>query len=190
MLVASHDGERCLLGRKGAWPPGRWSTLAGFVEFGESLEECVAREVLEESGVVIDRSSVRNVASQPWLFPRSLMVGYLATATQNAAAVPTDLLVDEVLAIQSALPLLDDAVKEAQAALLGPSRVRHGGLRGCGAASAARYCYSCNYSTISYLSNSGAAIVAFVSLVLCAMCMLHAGKFFIMSTEFDKNISD
>ena len=44
-----------------------------------------------------------------------------------------------------------------------------------GAASAARYCYSCNYSTISYLSNSGAAIAAFVSLVLCAMCMLHAG---------------
>ena len=76
MLVLDRARSRCLLGRQARWPAGRYSTLAGFVEFGESLEECVVREVQEESGVRCDRASLRFVASQPWSFPRSLMVGF------------------------------------------------------------------------------------------------------------------
>ncbi|EGB07236.1 hypothetical protein AURANDRAFT_5660, partial [Aureococcus anophagefferens] len=78
VLVTNERRDRCLLGRAKGWAPGRWSTLAGFVEFGESLEECVVREIAEEAGVAPDRASLRQVASQPWLFPRSLMVGYEA----------------------------------------------------------------------------------------------------------------
>ena len=80
-----------LLGRKAAWPEGKWSTLAGFVEFGERLEECVCREVLEESGVEVDRSTLRHVASQPWPFPSSLMVGYACRAKTEAITVDDEL---------------------------------------------------------------------------------------------------
>lgn len=73
-------GNYALLGRKANWPKGRYSTLAGFAEVGETLEECCVRETLEESGVQADLSSVQFVASQPWPFPRSLMVGFTATA--------------------------------------------------------------------------------------------------------------
>jgi NAD+ diphosphatase len=74
MLVV--DGDRVLLGRQPTWPPGRYSALAGFVEPGESLEEAVAREVREEAGVEI--SDPRYVSSQPWPFPSSLMLGFVA----------------------------------------------------------------------------------------------------------------
>jgi len=80
VLVVDPSRSHCLLGRKASWPAGRYSTLAGFVEFGETLEECVVREVMEETGVACRRSSLASVASQPWLFPRSLMVGYIAVA--------------------------------------------------------------------------------------------------------------
>jgi NAD+ diphosphatase len=76
MLVT--DGERALLGRQAAWPPGRYSTLAGFVEPGESLEDAVRREVMEEVGVRI--GEVSYVGNQPWPFPASLMVGFFAHA--------------------------------------------------------------------------------------------------------------
>jgi NAD+ diphosphatase len=69
---------RLLLGRQAKWPAGRFSVLAGFVEPGETLEEAVVREVLEESGVEV--SDVTYFASQPWPFPSSLMVGFLARA--------------------------------------------------------------------------------------------------------------
>lgn len=69
---------RLLLGRQARWPPGRFSVLAGFVEPGETLEEAVAREVLEESGVEV--TGVSYVASQPWPFPSSLMIGFSARA--------------------------------------------------------------------------------------------------------------
>jgi NAD+ diphosphatase len=78
MLVIDADG-RCLLGHNGARAAGWFSTLAGFVEPGESLEEAVAREVLEETGVVV--SDVTYAGSQPWPFPSSLMLGFLATAS-------------------------------------------------------------------------------------------------------------
>jgi NAD+ diphosphatase len=81
IIVLVADGERALLGRQASWPPGRYSTIAGFVEPGESLEDAVAREVLEETAV-----HVRNVnyhSSQPWPFPSSLMVGFHASADSS-----------------------------------------------------------------------------------------------------------
>ncbi len=75
MLVV--DGDRVLLGRQPTWPPGRYSALAGFVEPGESLEDAVAREVFEESGVEV--TGARYVSSQPWPFPSSLMLGFEAS---------------------------------------------------------------------------------------------------------------
>ncbi|WP_246450961.1 NAD(+) diphosphatase [Allostreptomyces psammosilenae] len=79
VIMLVRDGEdRCLLGRQQHWPPGRWSILAGFVEPGESAEQAVVREVREEVGVAV--TGVSYVASQPWPFPASLMLGYLATA--------------------------------------------------------------------------------------------------------------
>jgi NAD+ diphosphatase len=76
MLVVDPGQDRVLLGRQRAWPPGRYSALAGFVEPGESLEAAVAREVGEEAGVAV--GEVRYVASQPWPFPASLMLGFEA----------------------------------------------------------------------------------------------------------------
>jgi NAD+ diphosphatase len=84
MLVT--DGERALLGRQAAWPPGRFSTLAGFVDPGESLEQAVAREVMEEAGVEV--TDVTYFGNQPWPFPSSLMIGFFARA------VTTDIQVD------------------------------------------------------------------------------------------------
>ena len=78
VIVAITDGERLLLGRQASWPARRYSTLAGFVEPGETLEQTVAREVMEEAGVRIRRS--RYLASQPWPFPSSLMLGFIAEA--------------------------------------------------------------------------------------------------------------
>lgn len=77
--------RRCLLGRHRRLPPGVYSTLAGFVEPGESLEEAVAREVLEETSVRI--SSARYAGSQPWPFPASLMIGFRALAATDAVHV-------------------------------------------------------------------------------------------------------
>jgi NAD+ diphosphatase len=77
VIMLIHDGgDRALLGRGPQWGPGRFSTLAGFVEPGESLEAAVAREVFEEVGVRV--RDVRYIASQPWPFPASLMVGFVA----------------------------------------------------------------------------------------------------------------
>jgi NAD+ diphosphatase len=70
--------DRLLLGRQASWPAGRFSVLAGFVEPGETLEEAVRREVLEESGIEVDGAAY--LASQPWPFPSSLMLGFGATS--------------------------------------------------------------------------------------------------------------
>lgn len=76
IIVLVHDGDRVLLGRAPRFPDGMYSTLAGFVEPGESAEACVHREVLEESGVRVTELSYRG--SQSWPFPHSLMLGYHA----------------------------------------------------------------------------------------------------------------
>lgn len=78
IIVLITDGERALLGRQASWPPGRYSTIAGFVEPGESLEDAVIREAAEETGVRVE--SVEYHSSQPWPFPSSLMLGFIATA--------------------------------------------------------------------------------------------------------------
>lgn len=90
MLVT--DGERALLGRQRSWPKGQHSTLAGFVEPGESLEDAVAREVLEETGVVV--GDVRYHSSQPWPFPSSIMLGFTAKATTTEVTVDPNELED------------------------------------------------------------------------------------------------
>jgi len=82
VLVTDPSGERALLGRQASWPEGRYSTIAGFVEPGESLEEAVAREVAEETGVQI--AEVSYDSSQPWPFPASLMLGFHAVANTEA----------------------------------------------------------------------------------------------------------
>jgi NAD+ diphosphatase len=78
MAVTSADGSRVLLGRQKRWPKDWFSTLAGFLEPGESIEEAVRREVWEESGVKVGRVVVHS--SQPWPFPASLMIGAVAQA--------------------------------------------------------------------------------------------------------------
>jgi NAD+ diphosphatase len=78
IIVRVNRGERCLLGRKAAWGPGRYSNIAGFVEPVESLENAVVREVQEETDVRLRR--VTYFSSQPWPFPRSLMLAFTAEA--------------------------------------------------------------------------------------------------------------
>jgi len=86
MLVT--DGEdRALLARNPHWPEGRFSTLAGFVEPGEALEDAVRREVAEEVGVTVEEATY--LGSQPWPFPQSLMLGF------RAQAQTTDIVLDE-----------------------------------------------------------------------------------------------
>ena len=80
IIVAVGHGDRLLLGRQANWPPRRWSLVAGFVEPGETLEQTVAREVMEETGVRVRPGSARYVASQPWPFTGALMLGFIAEA--------------------------------------------------------------------------------------------------------------
>jgi NAD+ diphosphatase len=92
VIMLVHDGgDRVVLGRQAVWPPGRFSILAGFVEPGESAEAAVAREVEEEVGLRI--TDVRYVASQPWPFPQSLMLGFVARAEpgQEIRVDPTEI---------------------------------------------------------------------------------------------------
>ncbi len=88
IVTVRDDDDRLLLGHAAQWQPGRYSLLAGFVEPGESFEAAVRREVFEESGIVV--GEVRYVASQPWPFPASVMIG------MTGQAVTTEITVDEV----------------------------------------------------------------------------------------------
>jgi len=85
IMLVTDDLDRALLGRQVHWPEGRFSTLAGFVEPGESIEQAVIREVAEEAGVPV--GEVEYVASQPWPFPSSLMLGFMARATSSRIQV-------------------------------------------------------------------------------------------------------
>jgi NAD+ diphosphatase len=80
IVLAEHEGH-CLLGRKPEWPEGRYSTIAGFVEPGETAEQAVVREVFEETGVEVQ--AVHYHSSQPWPFPGSLMIGFHAQARER-----------------------------------------------------------------------------------------------------------
>ncbi len=87
VIVLISKGDQCLLGRKHSWPPNVYSTLAGFVEAGESIEDAVHREIYEESNVRI--KNVTYFGSQPWPFPSSLMLAF------NAEAVSDDIRLDD-----------------------------------------------------------------------------------------------
>ena len=86
IMLVEHDG-RAMLGRGLGWPEGRFSTLAGFVEPGESIEEGVVREVFEEAGIRV--RDVSYVASQPWPFPSQLMIGCHAYADDDTLTIDT-----------------------------------------------------------------------------------------------------
>jgi NAD+ diphosphatase len=92
MVVTAGDPgseeERCLLGRQAIWPEGRFSTLAGFCEPGETLEDAVRREVLEETGVVV--GDVDYFGNQPWPLPASLMLGFVGHAVSEEINVDND----------------------------------------------------------------------------------------------------
>src|SRR3546814_3068166 len=92
MRISDWSSDVCssdLLGRQASWPPRRWSVLAGFVEPGESLEQTVAREVLEESGVRV--RDCRYQGSQPWPFPSALMLGFIARAEPDTPVAGDEL---------------------------------------------------------------------------------------------------
>lgn len=94
-VTSPTDPDRLLLGSNALWGADRYSCFAGFVEAGESLEAAVIREVAEEAGV--DVSHVRYRGSQAWPYPRSLMLGFLATAESEEAARPDG---DEIVAVR------------------------------------------------------------------------------------------
>ena len=92
IIVLVSDGDRCLLGRQSSWPEDRYSTVAGFVEPGESLEDAVMREVFEETN--ISTRNIRYHSSQPWPFPASLMLGFHADAATTEIRLNDDELAD------------------------------------------------------------------------------------------------
>ena len=91
IMLATFE-DRLLLGRQPQYPPGRYSALAGFVEPGETIEAAVTRELGEEAGILV--TDVCYLASQPWPFPSSLMIGCTATATDDALTIDHDELDD------------------------------------------------------------------------------------------------
>jgi NAD+ diphosphatase len=94
VIMLVHDGaDRVVLGRQAVWPPGRFSILAGFVEPGESAEAAVAREVAEEVGLRV--TDISYVGSQPWPFPQSLMLGFVARAEGGDTLVPDPTEIEE-----------------------------------------------------------------------------------------------
>jgi NAD+ diphosphatase len=90
VIIVVRSGDNFLLGRQASWAPGRYSALAGFMEPGETIEEAARREVLEESGIKV--GSIAYVASQPWPFPSSLMIGLVGDAlTRDIVVDKTEL---------------------------------------------------------------------------------------------------
>ena len=87
VIMLTHRGDMCLLARHPQFAAGMWSCLAGFVEPGETFEEAVRRETLEEAGITTGKVTYH--ASQPWPFPMSVMIGCLAEATSDAITVDT-----------------------------------------------------------------------------------------------------
>lgn len=95
VIMLPISGDRCLLGRNAAWPPGRMAALAGFVEPGESIEEACARELMEEAGLV-STGNITYLGSQPWPFPSSLIFGLLAEVEEETEAIADGVELEEV----------------------------------------------------------------------------------------------
>ena len=89
VIMLTHHGDRAVLGRQGFWPPGMYATLAGFIEPGETIEEACARETMEEIGLRV--TAARYVASQPWPYPSSLMIGLIAEIEDGDPVADDDL---------------------------------------------------------------------------------------------------
>lgn len=104
VIVLVQHGDRILMTRQSSWPEGRYGLVAGFVEPGESLEQCLAREVYEETGLAV--TEMRYVASQPWPFPHQLMVGFTAQYAGGELAVDHNELEDARWFPVDALPIL------------------------------------------------------------------------------------
>ncbi len=88
LCLVTNDDDQALLGRKPEWPGSLFSVLAGFAEPGETLEDCVAREIWEEARVRV--TGTRYITSQPWPFPASVLFGYLATSTGETPQTAQD----------------------------------------------------------------------------------------------------
>jgi NAD+ diphosphatase len=106
------DGPRILLARNHRFPPGRYSVIAGFVEAGETLEECVRREVGEETGVEV--TNIRYFGSQPWPFPNSLMIGFTAEYAGGEITLSDDEIADAQWFAPDALPLVPPKISIAR----------------------------------------------------------------------------
>lgn len=108
----SADGPRILLARNHRFPAGRYSVIAGFVEAGETLEECVRREVREETGVQV--ANICYFGSQPWPFPNSLMIGFTAEYAGGEIALGDDEIADAQWFAPDALPLVPPKISIAR----------------------------------------------------------------------------
>lgn len=104
VIVLIHDGPRLLMTRQASWPAGRYGLVAGFVEAGENLEDCVRREVAEETGLAVDEITYQG--SQPWPFPHQLMVGFFARYAGGEVVLRDDELEDARWFDPGALPTL------------------------------------------------------------------------------------
>lgn len=98
IVLVTDDDDRILLGNNAMWESNRYSLLAGYVDPGESFEAAVEREVFEESGLRIDRA--RYVGSQPWPFPASLMVGFVARVRSDSEAANLQPDGEEILSLR------------------------------------------------------------------------------------------
>jgi NAD+ diphosphatase len=114
IIVLITHRDKCMLARNVNWPPRRFSTLAGFVEPGESLEDAVLREVYEESSVRLTR--VEYVSSQPWPFPASAMCGFYAEAESTDCRTSDEIAECRWFNVQE----LDDAIREGSVLLSPP----------------------------------------------------------------------
>ena len=111
IIVLVSDGDKCLLARQSKWRPGQYATIAGFVEPGESLEQAVAREVYEETGVELNEIWYRS--SQPWPFPSAIMLGFMATAKNTKITLHDNELEDAIWLTREEIKtkLLNDTFK-------------------------------------------------------------------------------